>query len=574
MKRIKLPDVNLFSYQFDDILSADYKHRSKNIKDKLSVSITSSYTTDYFSEFLEIFFNNNNINLNINNQIYGDLIFNLNNKNSTFWKKNCDFIILLPDSSILNLEISNLNRSQIEKKIKSDAKKFMDIWKFSDKPIIQSLINFTQFPMFGLNDSVKLMGGMNYLNSLNQYLISNAPAHVTLVDLDYISKKYDVSSSLDYRMYSLIKQPYKMEFVKFMAHEISSHIFGKIGKSKKVLVVDLDNTIWGGIVGDIGWKKIKLGPDTIEGQSFFLFQKFIKKLIENGILLCVASKNDSKIVYETFKKNKHMVLKLSDIVAMEANYQDKATNIKNISKKLNIGLDSFVFIDDSKVECELVKNKLKDVSVINMDGDPYSFINLLDRTSLFNFSKITKEDKARIKSYKFKQNFDNQLKKTKNIDNFLKSLKPKINLKKIDKANYERVLQLFGKTNQFKFNKKIFNMRYLAQNRTDFIVVEFKDKFQNYGVMSSISLKKIKRSKSLEIVNWVLSCRIFSRKIENYLLKKIIKDAKLNNLEYLKFKFINSGKNHYLINFLDQVGIKVKNNGNYKIKIKDIKINE
>ena len=104
-------------------------------------------------------------------------------------------------------------------------------------------------------------------------------------------------------------------------------------------------------------------------------------------------------------------------------------------------------------------------------------------------------------------------------------------------------------------------MRYLAQNRTDFIVVEFKDKFQNYGVMSSISLKKIKRSKSLEIVNWVLSCRIFSRKIENYLLKKIIKDAKLNNLEYLKFKFINSGKNHYLINFLDQVGIKVKNNG-------------
>ncbi len=574
MKKIKLPDVNLFSYQFDDILSLDYKNKTKNIKDKINISISSSYTVDYFSEFLKIFFNNKNINLSINNQTYGDLIFNLNNKNSTFWKKNSDFIILLPDSSVLNLEISNLNKTQIQKKIKSDAKKFMDIWKFSEKPIIQSLVNITSFPMLGLNDSVKIMGGMNYLNSLNQYLIENAPPNVTLVDLDYISKKYDVSSSLDYRMYSLIKQPYKMEFVKYMAHEISSHISGKIGKSKKVLVVDLDNTIWGGIVGDIGWKKIKLGPDSIEGQSFFLFQKYIKKLTDNGILLCVASKNNTKIVHETFKKNKHMVLNLSDVVVMEANYQDKATNIKNISKKLNIGLDSFVFIDDSKVECELVKNKLKDVSVINMSGDPYNFINLLDRPSLFSFSKVTKEDKARIKSYKFKRNFDKQLKKTKNIDSFLKSLNPKINLKKIDKDNSERVLQLFGKTNQFKFNKKIFNMKYLNQNRSDFIVVEFKDKFQNYGVMSSISLKKNIKSKSLEIVNWVLSCRIFSRKIENYLLKKIIKDAKLNNLKYLNFKFINSGKNHYLINFLDQVGIKVKNNGNYKFKIEDIKINE
>jgi len=569
--KIDIPEINLFSYNFDDVLSL------KNVKkfnDSVNVAISSSYTAEYFSEFLEIFLKNRSVDLKINNQIFGDLIFNLNNKKSKFWKKNCDFFILLPDSSILDLEIDHLNNKQIAKKIISDAKKFTDIWNISKKPIIQALINFTHYPFLSLNDSTQLKGGANYINSLNQYLISNAPSHVTLIDLDFVGKKYDVSPSLDRRLYSLIKQPYSMEFLKIIAHEISSHILAKLGKSKKVLVIDLDNTIWGGIVGDLGYQKIKLGPDTIEGQSFYLFQKYLKRLSENGIILCVASKNDIKIVREVFKKNKHMVLKESDIVVMEANYNDKASNIKKISKKLNLNLDSFVFIDDNKVECELVKKKIKEISVINLEGDSYNFINLLDRPSLFNFSKITKEDKTRLKSYKINQNVEEELKSTKNIDSFLRSLKPLITLKKVDKINTERVLQLFAKTNQFKFNKNTFNSKYLLKNSKDFIAVDFKDKFQNYGIMSSISIKKNIRKKSLEIVNWVLSCRIFSRKIEIYILKKLLKEAELNKLEYISFKFINSGKNQYLINFFESVGVKVNKSGNYKIKIKDIKLYE
>ena len=293
--------------------------------------------------------------------------------------------------------------------------------------------------------------------------------------------------------------------------------------------------------------------------------------MDNGILFCVVSKNDEKIAKEVFKKNKNMELKLSDVILFKANYLDKATNIKNISHQLNLNLNSFVFIDDNKVECELVKKTHKEVTVINMSGDPYEFIQLLNQKSLFYFSSITNEDKSRLQSYKVIGKIQENLKKVKNIDSFLKSLKPQMSLRKIDKNNIERVLQLFSKTNQFKLNKNIFNKRFLLDNSKKFKVLNFKDKFQNYGIMSALAFNFNKKKRQLEILNWVLSCRVFSRKIEFYLLKELYKLAKNNNLNIISFNFINSGRNQYLINFLSNFGLKLNKNGNYKLKIDDIK---
>ena len=458
-KTINIYDKNLFSYDYQEILSVNIKKLNKS-RHVTKINLSSSYTSNYFIEFLKIFLANKDIDLKINNQVYGDLIFNINDNKSKFWSEKCDFYLLLPDSSILDLSVRDLSKSQIDKKIITDGKKFINIWKKIKKPLIQSLFNQAPFPNLGLNDSVNLKGANNYINLLNQYLIKNAPTNVTLIDLEFISKKYNITSSFNYRLDSLIKQPLSMEFMKYLANEISSHINGILGKSKKVIVVDLDNTIWGGVVGDVGWKNIKLGGDTVEGQSFVLFQRYLKSLVDNGILLCVASKNDEKIAKEVFKKNKNMELKLSDVILFKANYLDKATNIKSISHQLNLNLNSFVFIDDNKVECELVEKTYKEVTVINMSGDPHEFVQLLNQKSLFYFSSITNEDKSRLKSYKVIGKIQENLKKVKNIDSFLKSLKPQMSLRNIDKNNIERVLQLFSKTNQFKLNKNIFNRRF------------------------------------------------------------------------------------------------------------------
>ena len=569
-KTINIYDKNLFSYDYQEILSVNIKKLNKS-RHVTKINLSSSYTSNYFIEFLKIFLANKDIDLKINNQVYGDLIFNINDNKSKFWSEKCDFYLLLPDSSILDLSVRDLSKSQIDKKIITDGKKFINIWKKIKKPLIQSLFNQAPFPNLGLNDSVNLKGANNYLNLLNQYLIKNAPTNVTLIDLEFISKKYNITSSFNYRLDSLIKQPLSMEFMKYLANEISSHINGILGKSKKVIVVDLDNTIWGGVVGDVGWKNIKLGGDTVEGQSFVLFQRYLKSLVDNGILLCVASKNDEKIAKEVFKKNKNMELKLSDVILFKANYLDKATNIKSISHQLNLNLNSFVFIDDNKVECELVEKTYKEVTVINMSGDPHEFVQLLNQKSLFYFSSITNEDKSRLKSYKVIGKIQENLKKVKNIDSFLKSLKPQMSLRNIDKNNIERVLQLFSKTNQFKLNKNIFNRRFLLDNSKKFKVLNFRDKFQNYGIMSALAFDFNKKKRQLEILNWVLSCRVFSRKIEFYLLKELYKLAKNNNLDKISFDFINSGRNQYLVNFLSNFGLELNKNVNYKIKINDLK---
>ena len=569
-KTINIYDKNLFSYDYQEILSVNIKKLNKS-RHVTKINLSSSYTSNYFIEFLKIFLANKDIDLKINNQVYGDLIFNINDNKSKFWSEKCDFYLLLPDSSILDLSVRDLSKSQIDKKIITDGKKFINIWKKIKKPLIQSLFNQAPFPNLGLNDSVNLKGANNYINLLNQYLIKNAPTNVTLIDLEFISKKYNITSSFNYRLDSLIKQPLSMEFMKYLANEISSHINGILDKSKKVIIVDLDNTIWGGVVGDVGWKNIKLGGDTVEGQSFVLFQRYLKSLVDNGILLCVASKNDEKIAKEVFKKNKNMELKLSDVILFKANYLDKATNIKSISHQLNLNLNSFVFIDDNKVECELVEKTYKEVTVINMSGDPHEFVQLLNQKSLFYFSSITNEDKSRLKSYKVIGKIQENLKKVKNIDSFLKSLKPQMSLRNIDKNNIERVLQLFSKTNQFKLNKNIFNRRFLLDNSKKFKVLNFRDKFQNYGIMSALAFDFNKKKRQLEILNWVLSCRVFSRKIEFYLLKELYKLAKNNNLDKISFDFINSGRNQYLVNFLSNFGLELNKNGNYKIKINDLK---
>jgi len=569
-KTVHIYDKNLFLYDYEEVLSVNLKKLNKS-KNVTKINLSSSYTSNYFIEFLKIFLANKDIDLNINNQFYGDLIFNINDNKSKFWSEKCDFYILLPDSSILDLSVRDLNKNQIRKKIIADGKKFIHVWKKIKKPLIQSLFNQASFPNLALNDSVNFKGSNNYINLLNQYLIQNAPTNVTLIDLEFISKKYDITSSFNYRLDSLIKQPLSMEFMKYLANEVSNHINGILGRSKKVIVVDLDNTIWGGVVGDVGWNNIKLGGDTLEGQSFVLFQRYLKSLVDNGILLCVVSKNDEKIAKEVFKKNKNMELKLSDIILFKANYLDKATNIKNISQQLNLNLNSFVFIDDNKVECELVEKTHKEVTVINMSRDPHEFVQLLNQKSLFYFSSITNEDKSRLKSYKVIGKIQENLKKVKNIDSFLKSLKPQMSLRNIDKNNIERVLQLFSKTNQFKLNKNIFNKRFLIDNPKKFKALNFRDKFQNYGIMSALAFDLNKKKRQLEILNWVLSCRVFSRKIEFFLLKEIYKLAKNNNLDNISFDFINSGRNQYLISFLSNFGLKLNKNGNYKIKVEDLK---
>jgi FkbH-like protein len=271
----------------------------------------------------------------------------------------------------------------------------------------------------------------------------------------------------------------------------------------------------------------------------------------------VCSKNDESIAKEVFKKHKSMVLKLDDISMFVANYNDKASNIKKISKTLNLGLDSFVFIDDSKIECSIVKKVLPDVSVVNVSNDPSEFINIIEKLSLFNFRNVTDEDISRVQSYKKINQLHLKKSSTNNLEKFLKDLKPTISIEKVNPVNVIRGSQLIAKTNQFKFNSKTYSEKELLKQKKQVLLINFTDNMQNYGIISSLVFGVDKSSKILEIKNWVMSFRVFSRRIENFILIYLINRARKNNFNKMCFSFEITKKNIYLQNFLKELGIKI-----------------
>jgi FkbH-like protein len=286
----------------------------------------------------------------------------------------------------------------------------------------------------------------------------------------------------------------------------------------------------------------------------------------------VCSKNNEKIAKEVFIKHKEIVLKLEDFTIFTANFKDKATNIMEMSKILNLSLDSFVFVDDSKTECAIVKNNLPEVFVINLDpSNPSEYLNKIESYNLFYFKNTTVEDLDRKKSYKKIAEYKKIESNVTDIDKFLKGLNPKLSLNSINKKNSTRSSQLLAKTNQFKFNSKIFSEEELIKIKKRTLVISFKDDIQNYGIIGVVVFNIENKKKIIEIENFVLSCRVFSRRIENFILGLLVKKAKQSKCTQLYFKFDLTKKNFYLQEFLKEIGIIItKKKNEYKIDISSI----
>ena len=559
-----ISDHFLFKFDLLEIqnLSLKFQKISKkqfNFKRKVNLSISSDYTSTYLKELLPLFLANHNIDCKISEREFGSLNFLSHDLSNPFWKNKSDTYLLMPSSKNLKY-LPNFNDSieVIKKKAKYDAKHWITLWTNTKKNIIQTTFDPINISNFGKLDGIKFGGYLHYIRLVNSILIEHLPPHVDLVDIENLIIKNENLKWNDNKIYNLTKQPYSMNTLPFLAKDISSHISGALGLSKKVVVLDLDNTLWGGVVGDDGFNGIVLGTETPEGQSFSNFQTYLKSLMKKGIILCVCSKNDPKIAKEVFLKNKHMNLKLEDITLFVANYENKAENIKNISKTLNLNLDSFIFLDDSRIECELVKKKLPTVMVVNMNDDPSEFIEKIESISPFYFKNITTEDINRIKSYKNINLLNEEKSKSKNINDFLKNLKPKILLEKINVNNCNRSLQLLGKTNQFRLNSKIFSLKNLLSKKNNSMIISFEDKFQNYGIIGVIVYNLDNEVKTLNIENWVMSCRVFSRRIENFMMDYLVNKLKGGKYKSIAFRFDITDKNLYLQNFINEIGIKLK----------------
>ncbi len=569
----ELINFNISKLQKLSHISSHFKIDKLDLRKKIHISVSSDYTSDYWCQILKLFLLNKKIQPEIFQSEFGSLKFNVRNLKSTIWKQKPDFFILIPSSENLSFRPNiNDDRKIIKIKASQDAQLWLNLWSKIDKKIVQTTFDPPFYPGLSNEDGIRYGGYLHYIRLVNSILIENLPSHVNLIDIENLLLRNSEANWQDNRMYSLTKQPFSMSTIPSLAKSISNNIIHSLGISKKVIVIDLDNTIWGGIIGDDGIKGIVLGDETPDGESFVRFQKYLKKLSENGLILCVCSKNDEKIAKEVFRKHKSMVLKLDDISIFVANYNDKASNIKKISKTLNLGLESFVFIDDSKIECSIVKKELPEVSVVNVSDDPSEFIKMIESFNLFNFRNVTTEDINRVHSYKKISELNLKKSSSSNLEKFLKELKPTISIEKVSNTNVTRGSQLIAKTNQFKFNSKTYSEKELINLKKQVLLINFKDSIQNYGIISSLVFNIDKKKNLLEIKNWVMSCRVFSRRIENFIFNYLMDRAKKNNCNTLCFNFEITKKNTYVQNFLRDLGFKIiKNIGRYSIDVNDVK---
>lgn len=345
------------------------------------------------------------------------------------------------------------------------------------------------------------------------------------------------------------------------------------GKLKKCLILDLDNTVWGGVIGDDGIEKIQLGHELGIGKAFTEFQEWAVKLKNRGIILAICSKNNEDVAKTPFEKHPEMVLKLDDIAVFVANWENKADNIRKIQSILNISFDSIVFLDDNPFERNLVRENLPEVTVPELPEDPAQYLEYLYGLNLFETATYSQADTERTRQYQIEsQRAVAQFNFTNEAD-FLKSLEMTSEVRPFNSFNTPRVSQLSQRSNQFNLRTVRYTeaeIEQLASNKNyHCLSFTLTDKFGDNGLISVIILEK-KDEDTIFIDTWFMSCRVLRRGMENFTLNTIAKYANDNGFKHIVAEYIPTTKNKLVENHYTSLGFEdISTNGKklYKLDV-------
>lgn len=449
---------------------------------------------------------------------------------------------------------------EIRKLLDNTLSYYENVWKELKKikgvQVLQSNFAFPSLHILGNLEGKEAYSKINFYRKINETLFERSPDFVTIVDVELLAESVGKYQWFDYSAYFLNKLGCKMEFLPEFVEQFEKQILAFKGKTRKCLVLDLDNTLWGGVVGDDGYDGIQLDPNHAIGEAFRYFQSYLLELKQRGIILAVCSKNNEEIAKEPFEKNKNMILRLEDISCFVANWEDKVSNVKRISNELNIGIDSLVFFDDNPAEREIIRKYLPEVHVVDVPQDPALYTLQLDKEGVFEWLQITKEDLMRSNSYIQNKNRANMAQQFSNYDEYLQALEMEGVAGILTFKDVGRFTQLLNKSNQFNLRTQRYTETeisgLLADKNARCIYVSLKDKFSEYGIISCAIVKKIDEKCFIE--SWVMSCRVLKRNVEGFMFCKIIEEAKAMGCLSLYGEYIPTAKNAIVSDLYKMLG--------------------
>ena len=362
-----------------------------------------------------------------------------------------------------------------------------------------------------------------------------------------------------------------MDAQPYVASRVMDIVCAVKGQFKKCLILDLDNTVWGGVIGDDGLEGIQLGHGLGIGKAFTEFQMWVKKLKQRGIIICVASKNNEETAKEPFEKHPDMVLKLDDIAVFQANWDTKVDNIRTIQQILNIGFDSMVFLDDNPFERNIVRENIKGITVPELPEDPAEYLEYLYSLNLFETASYSNLDKDRTKQYQVEAQRVSLSKTFTNEADFLKSLNMVSVVSGFTKFNTPRVAQLSQRSNQFNLRTVRYTDADIEALANDPSVIDLcftlEDKFGDNGLIAVVIMKPMDKE-TLFVDTWFMSCRVLKRGMENFTLNVMVERAKEAGYKKIIGEYIPTAKNKMVENHYANLGFKsVGANAEYKYAI-------
>jgi FkbH-like protein len=396
------------------------------------------------------------------------------------------------------------------------------------------------------------------LNAKLSYSLRNEPS-AFVFDFDAFVSKYGEVNVYDYRQFLFGDIKVSLNCIPSLAEEFMGYINAELGVNRKCIVLDLDDTLWGGIVGEDGYEGIKLSPQ-FPGTSFVEFQRVIQALHERGIILAINSRNNEDEALRVIRDHPYMVLRENNFASVKINWNDKISNTKAIAEELNIGLDSLVYFDDDPVNRELISSALPEVMTVDLPKDPALYAQTLMDLNVFNTFSITDEDKRRGQMYIEERNRTQLEKSISNLDDFLSQLKIKINIKEADKFTIPRISQLVLKTNQFNLTTKRFQeeeiLRFSEDKNMLVGCAQTSDKFGDNGITGVFIVQKNPEYSEWSIEAFLLSCRVMGRRIEDGMMEYILNEARKEGIKRVKGRYIPTRKNKPCENFLPHSGFK------------------
>jgi FkbH-like protein len=527
-------------------LANDEKLGESSSNPKIKIRILSNFSTQYFSQSLEASLDYRGISSEIFDPGFDQWEFALNNIESL---EKVDYTILFLSTMRL---ITNPSASEPSKFVEYLVKLLTNYRQQIGGEVI---VVVPESLREGVDTSLVFH---TWTNKIRNTYLDKFPENTMFFDLDVLVREFGNSKWFDSRFFEIGKFPWHPNCNLAIGTALADIIWSIQMRPCKLIILDLDNTLWRGEVGELGWENVGLDHNE-DGFSFLMLQRMLLDLKNKGVLLALSSKNTYENVLEVFEKRSEMILKISDFVAKEVNWDPKHIAVTNILNKLNLTDKGIIFIDDSPSERSEVKEYFPKLIVPDLPINHIEWTHYLAASKILSLGKIKQEDFTRNDMYRSEEERVELSKTIQSYSEFLEKLELKLTLEILNSTNLDRVFELLMKTNQFNLNGKLCtrleldNMLNSAEQKV--LAFRLKDRFGDYGIISVLILSRVDID-SWEIFNWVMSCRALSRKIEHRIIEFATRQL-VGEGTLLFGEFISTGKNDVVSGLLVELGFDV-----------------